>query len=309
MLHQIGIRKMDKQVIEISNDDFTLSIKQGFLCITNQIEQRKIPLDMILSVIISSHNAIISKNSVISICKNGGNIIFCDKKYNPNAITLSCQGHWLISQRINWQINSSIPLKKNLWKAIIVQKISNQALIVKNFDPENIAIEKLKQLAKTTLSNDSKNNEAQAARIYFKALFGNDFIRDRDKNDINILLNFSYIVLRSMIARAVVGSGLLSCLGIKHCAKTNTMPLVDDLMEPFRPIADKLVVEEISKLEDSQNIILSPEIKRRLTHIISYRVKVAKGEMPLNEALSIFINSLVKSFEHKKILIEFPKIL
>ena len=302
---------MDKQIIEINNDDFTLSIKQGFLCITNKSEQ-KIPLDMILSVIISSHNAVISKNSVISICENGGNIIFCDKKYNPKAITLSCQGHWLISQRINWQINSSAPMKKNLWKAIIIQKISNQALILKNFDPKNKTIEKLKQLAKTTLSNDSKNNEAQAARIYFKALFGNDFIRDRDKNDINILLNFSYIILRSMIARAVVGSGLLPYLGIKHCARTNTMPLVDDLMEPFRPIADKLVVEELGNLgnlENSKEVILSTEIKRRLARIISYPVKVEKGEMPFNEALLIFVNSIVKSFENKKILIEFPKIL
>lgn len=300
---------MDKQIIEVSNDDLTLSIKQGFLCITDNFKQRQIPLDMILSVIISSHNTMLSKNSVISICKNGGNIIFCDKKYNPSAVTVSCQGHWLISQRVNWQISASVPLKKNLWKAIIIQKISNQALMLKNLAPENVAIQKLRQLAKTTLSNDSKNNEAQAAHIYFNALFGNDFIRDRSKNDINILLNFSYIVLRSMMARAVVSSGLLPYLGIKHCSKTNTMPLVDDLMEPFRPIADKLVVEELSKLENPQNIALSSEMKRRLTRIIGYPVKVTKGEMPLNEALSLFINTLVKSFEHKKVLIEFPKIL
>ena len=87
------------------------------------------------------------------------------------------------------------------------------------------------------------------------------------------------------------------------------MPLVDDLMEPFRPIADKLVVEELSKLENPQNIVLSSEMKKRLTRIISYPVKVTKGVMPLNEALSLFINTIVKSFEHKKVLIEFPKIL
>ena len=300
---------MDKQIIEISNDDFTLSTKQGFLCIASKFDQRNVPLDMILSIIISSHSTMLSKNAVISVCENGGNIIFCDKKYNPNAIAVSCQGHWLTSQRANWQIYSSVPLKKNLWKAIIIQKINNQALILKKFAPENAAIQKLKQLAKTTLSNDSKNNEAQAAGVYFKALFGNDFIRNRDKNDINILLNFSYIVLRSMMARAVVGSGLLPYFGLKHCSKTNTMPLVDDLMEPFRPIADKLVVEEVSKLENPQNIVLSPEMKRRLTSIITYSVKVSKGEIPLNEALLLFINTLVKSFEHKKVLIEFPKIL
>ena len=87
------------------------------------------------------------------------------------------------------------------------------------------------------------------------------------------------------------------------------MPLVDDLMEPFRPIADKLVIEELRNLGNLQDIVLSPEMKRRLTHIISYPVKLAKGEMPLNEALLLFINTLVKSFEHKKALLEFPKIL
>lgn len=300
---------MDKQIIEIGSDGLSLSIKHGFLCITSKSEQKQVPLDMVLSIIVSAYDTVISKNTVISICENGGNIIFCDKKYNPSAITLSCLGHWLISQRINWQINASVPLKKNLWKAVISQKINNQAIVLKNFDPENSAIQKLKQLARTTLSDDSKNNEAQAARIYFKAFFGNDFIRDREKIDTNILLNYSYIILRSMIARSVVGAGLLPFLGIKHRSRTNTMPLVDDLIEPFRPIADKLVLKEINKLNKLQNIELTPEIKRRLARITVYPVKVAKGEVPLSEALHIFVNSLVKSFEHKKVSLEFPKIL
>ncbi len=300
---------MDKQIIEISSDGFSLSVKHGFLCIMNKAEQKQVPLDMVLSIVVSAHDTIFSKNSLISICESGGNIIFCDKKYNPSAITLSCQGHWLISQRINWQIMASVPLKKNLWKMIITQKINNQASVLEDLDPENGAVQRLKQLSKTTLSDDSKNNEAQAARIYFKELFGNDFVRDREKIDINILLNYSYIVLRSMVARSVVGAGLLPFLGIKHCSKTNTMPLVDDLIEPFRPIADKFVLEEMKGLKNSRFVELSPEIKRRLARIIVYPVRIEKGEVPLNEAMHIFVNSLVKSFECKKVLLEFPKIL
>ena len=297
---------MDKQIIEIINDGFTLSVNRGSLRIANSSGQKDIPLDTILSIVISAHDTIFSKNFIISVCENGGNVIFCDKKYNPSALTLPCFGHWLISQRINWQIGSSVPLKKNLWKEIISHKINNQALILEKFDPEHVEIPRLKQLAKTVLSNDSKNNEAQAARIYFKALFGTDFVRDRDRNDINMLLNYSYIILRSMVARAVVGSGLLPFLSLKHCTKTNTMPLVDDLMEPFRPIADKLVIEEMNRM-DKRNIELSPEIKRRLACIINYPVEVEKGKVPLNEALLVFVNSLVKSFEQKKMLLEFPK--
>lgn len=302
---------MDKQIIEISRDDFYLSLHRGFLLLKNDelhIE-RNIPLDNILAVVFSAHNATISKNLINAVCADGGTVIFCDKSYTPNAITIPYTNHWLMSSRIKQQLGCSVPLQKNLWKNIVQHKILNQAAILEHFFPDNQNVERLKRLAKDTLSNDSRNHEGQAANIYFKSLFGHKFIRDRLNNDINILLNYAYMVLRAMTARAIAGNGLLPYIGIKHCNKMNQLPLVDDIMEPFRAIADKIVFEELTKLVNIDHIELTPEIKRNLTTIISYPVDTNKGTLSLNDAIYGFVSGLVTSYETKKVNLQYPKIL
>ena len=302
---------MDKQIIEISNDGFKLSLFRGFLVVVNVEKniKQEVPLDNILSLVLSANNVLISKNIINELCQRGANIIFCGKNYVPSAITVSTEGHWLVSERIKYQIYCSLPLKKNLWKSLVQNKIWNQALIIEKFFEDSPAINQLNRLARDTLSGDTSNNEGQAARVYFKALFGKKFIRDRFESDINILLNYSYTVLRAIIARAVVGNGLLPYIGLKHCTRTNTMPLVDDLIEPFRAIADKFVFEELNKLVNIDNIELSPDIKRRLTQIISYPVETEKGTQSLSDAIYDFVGTLVKSFENKKVELKYPKLL
>ena len=300
---------MEKQIIEISNDGFSLSLNRGFLVIENKDIQTtaEIPLDNILSLLISANNVTISKNIINAVTDQGANIIFCGKNYVPSSITIPCVGHWLVAPRVQQQIDVSVPLRKNLCKSIVQNKIYNQAEVLAMFFPQNTNIARLKQLAKDTLSNDARNNEGVAASIYFKSLFGKNFVRDRLNDDTNILLNYIYIVLRAMVIRAIYGNGLLPFWGLKHCSKTNTFPLADDLMEPFRPWADKLVFEEINRLVDIQNIELTPEIKRRLTSLISTSVKTDKGCVSLNDAIFDFVGSLVKSFENKKVKLKYPK--
>lgn len=302
---------MDKQIIEIGNDGFKLSLFRGFLVVENVEKniKQEVSLDNILSLVLSANNVLISKNIINELCQRGANIIFCGKNYVPTAITVSTEGHWLVSERIKYQIDCSLPLKKNLWKSLVQNKIWNQALIIEKFFEDSPAINQLNKLARDTLSGDTSNNEGQAARVYFKALFGKKFIRDRFESDINILLNYTYTVLRAIVARAVVGNGLLPYIGLKHCTRTNTMPLVDDLIEPFRAIADKFVFEELNKLVNIDNIELSPDIKRRLTQIISYPVETEKGTQSLSDAIYDFVGTLVKSFENKKVELKYPKLL
>ena len=299
---------MEKQIIEISNNGFSLFLHRGFIIIENKDISLKteIPLDNILSLVISANDLILSKNVINAITEQGANVIFCGKNYVPSSVTIPCEGHWLIAPRIQQQIECSQPLQKNLWKSIVQNKIYNQAKILDFFFPNHKSIMRLKQLAKDTLSNDARNNEGVAASIYFKSLFGKNFVRDRLSGDINILLNYAYIVLRAMVIRAIYGNGLLPFLGLKHCAKTNTFPLADDLMEPFRPLADKLVFEEINRLVNVQDIELTLEIKRRLTGLISIPVKTDKGCVSLNDAVFDFVGSLVSSFEDKKVKLKFP---
>lgn len=302
---------MDRQIVEIVNDGFALSVHRGFIVIEHKEKQIKqeIPLDNILALVLSANSVVVSKNVVNSICEQGGNVIFCDKTYLPSAITMPYTGHWLIAPRVKQQIECSKPLQKSLWKSIVQHKILNQALVLEYFFPEHNNIERLKQLAKATLSNDSKNNEGVAASIYFKSLFGKHFIRNRLNNDVNILLNYTYTVLRAVVARAIAGSGLLPYLGLKHCTKTNPLPLVDDLIEPFRAVADKIVFEELNKLVDITNIQLTPEIKRNLTKVITFPLQTSKGCMSLNDAVCDFVGTLVTSFEYKKVALKYPDIL
>jgi CRISPR-associated protein Cas1 len=301
---------VDKQIVEISSDNIQLSLSRGFLEIRNNETgiKNEVPMDNILSLVLSSNNIMLSKNIINAVCEQGGNIVLCGKNYSPTSIVMPYVGHWLAAPRIREQIDSSLPLRKNLWRNIIQNKISNQALILEYFFPQNENIEKLKRLSRKTLSNDTRNNEGQAAKIYFKSLFGKNFIRDRDSDNINILLNYTYMVLRAMVARAVTGNGLLPYLGIKHCTRANPMPLVDDLIEPFRSIADKIVFEEISKLIHIDKINLIPEIKRNLTKIVSYPVNTYKGCVSLCDALYEFTDSLVESYENKKIMLKYPSI-
>ena len=299
---------MIKQVVEISSDDFILSLFRGFLCITDKQKDQKykVPLDSILCLIISAHNTVISKNITNALCENQACIIFCDNKYIPNAITIPVAGHWLTASRIRTQIFSSEPLRKNLWKKIVQYKIENQCKLMSLIKPESIQIPRMEMLLKTVKSDDAQNNEGLAAHIYFSELFGNKFVRNRDANDINLFLNYAYTVLRAMVARSVCANGLLPYLGLKHCQQSNTMPLVDDLIEPFRPIADKVVIETFESCSETKE--LTPEIKRNLTSLTNVSVGTPKGKLPLSEAINDFVLSLVKSYENKKVLLKCPKL-
>lgn len=299
---------MDRQIIEISNNGFFLSLYRGFLVIENEKKQKQeIPLDNILSLVLSADNTVISKNIVNAIIEQGGNIIFCDKKYLPSTIAVPYTGHWLTSHRIKQQIDCSRPLQKNLWKSIVQHKILNQAFVLEYFFPDNKNIERLKILAKDILSDDARNNEGMAAALYFKSLFGKKFVRNRMNPDINILLNYAYTILRAMVARAVSGNGLLPYLGLKHCGKTNSLPLVDDLIEPFRAIADKLVFDEVNKIINTDNIELNVEVKRNLAKLIVFPAITGRGVVTLDDAIYDFVGSLVSSFEDKKVLLKYPQ--
>lgn len=302
---------MDKQIIEISNNEINLSLERGFVKIENKEKtiSTKIPIDNILSIVFSAENSIISKNIINAVCENGGSFIMCGKNYLPTSIIIPYTGHWLVSSRIKKQISSSLPLNKNLWRQIIQSKIYNQALVLEHFFPNHNNLERLKKLSKEVLSNDSRNNEAMAAKIYFKSLFGKDFIRDRMGENINILLNYCYIVLRASVARGIAGNGLLPYLGIKHCMKSNPLPLVDDIIEPFRPIADMIVFKVINDIVNIDKVELTPEIKRKLTTIISYPVNTKKGQLSLSDAIYDFSNSLVDSYETGKVKLSFPEII
>ena len=230
-------------------------------------------------------------------------------------------GNTLQSERYRHQVDASEPLKKQLWQQTIKAKIRNQGQLFKQLGLND---EALKNYATKVLSGDTTNEEAQAARHYWKYLFSSNklpaaianigngvgeesFTRDRLGMPPNPALNFGYTILRSATARALVGSGLMPTLGIHHHNKYNAFCLADDIMEPYRPFVDKLVVEINNENPDEDT--LSKETKAKLIGVISMDVSMGEFKSPLMIALSQTTASLSKCFEGKEKLIKYPTLI
>lgn len=294
---------MIKQTLYFSNP-YHLSAKLKQLVITNketgEVKERVIED---LGFVIIDHQEISFTQSVMQeLAENNVAVVFCDKTHHPSSMLFPLDGNTLQTERFRSQIDASEPLKKQLWQQTIKAKINNQAELFKRLGKND---EALKRYASKVLSGDSTNEEAQAARHYWQNIFGNErFIRDRFGMPPNPTLNFGYTILRSATARALVGSGLLPTLGIHHHNKYNAFCLADDIMEPYRPFVDKLVVELKNESDDYHK--MSKEIKARLIGIIGMDVMMEGNKRPMMIALSQTTSSLVKCFEGKEKKIVYP---
>jgi CRISPR-associated protein Cas1 len=210
-------------------------------------------------------------------------------------------GNYLQSGVIKTQIDASLPFRKNIWKQIVEMKLINQAKSLELCKKASLAGKFIK-IAKTVKSGDSTNREAYGARLYWKELFGKDFIRDRDADGINAMLNYGYAVLRASVVRALCSAGLLPSFGIFHDNKLNPFCLADDFLEPWRPLVD-VVVFQFSK----ENIAeLKPEIKKRLADILWVKLKTIEGNSPLFQAVHYMCSSFTHALGSKKAEIDIP---
>ena len=229
-------------------------------------------------------------------------IVVLGSNYLPSGIFYPTNPHYLHKQKINLQIQSSKPLEKRLWQQVVKAKILNQATILSYFTTDDE--KQLFELAKKVSSGDKENLEAQAARKYWQRLFGLDFRRNFESAGINSMLNYGYAVLRAATARAIFASGLHPAIGIHHSNQENAFCLVDDLMEPFRPIVD-FVVKKIA--EENKNIEeLTPEIKKSLTKILNLDLTTCAGTTPINNCLTKLCQSFVRSLENQEANLDFP---
>ena len=212
------------------------------------------------------------------------------------------QGNTTQGETLRNQLEAGEVLKKTLWKQIIEAKIKNQAALLNKMGKEGSI---LKPLYTNVKSGDSDNREGIAARLYWTALFGSDFIRDRNIPGTNALLNYGYSVLRAAVTRALVSSGLFPALGIFHHHRSNAFPLSDDLMEPFRPFVDEIVFELTTQDETE----LSTATKSRLIRVLYVDTYFSKVTRPLSVGLSMTMASLAKCYakEQKKLVVPLLK--
>lgn len=291
-------------IIDVDGVGFFLCIKNG--CLTAIKENRELlyvhPSD-VSSII--CHGTSQSFSSAFMVCCAEYNIpvIFCDKKHLPISISLPVNQHTKTFQRMMLQMETSVPTKKQIWQMIIKEKLKNQAEHVGFYGNRKIQ-EKIMYWCNLVKSGDTTGCEALGARLYFSAIFGQSFKRHED-DVTNILMNYIYTVLRSCIARQVNAAGLNPFFSIFHSNKENPMALIDDLIEPFRPLADRYVVliKELYKGESC----LTPDMKRQAIMITKHDVYFEGVEQELQVALKNYIYSYIAVLGKEKKKLAIPE--
>jgi CRISP-associated protein Cas1 len=278
---------MIKRIIEVSNKAY-LSLKDFQLVIKKEDSEHKIPLEDVGVIVIESWEVSISQRLLVEIAHQEITLLICDEKHLPVWLYHAFSGHTQSAKYLINQVNISQVARKQLWQRIIQSKIKNQWLVLDTVWKDWTA---LKNIASEVKSNDSDNREWFAANIYWKLLFWEDFNRRKDWVIINTMLNYGYALLRASIARWVVSSWLHPSLGIFHSNQFNAFNLVDDLIEPFRPLVDKIVIEILSSVNTTQNPELTPEIKRKLLEILAKDIIWNWQKLPILVAINYYTSS------------------
>ncbi len=289
-------------MLEFASDGLSLSVLRGFLRIKKEGDEiGRVPLDDIQAVILTARDLTVSRRLMSALIERKAIVVFCGQNYHPESILHSLSGHYASAGVLADQIDASQPLKKRLWQQLVIAKIRAQARCLLVRDGCDDTIVKILALAKGVKSGDPDNREAQAARLYWPALMGQDFRRDQSALGVNSALNYGYAILRAGTARAACAAGLHPSLGVQHSSRVNAFALVDDLMEPFRPLVDRIVWRLCQ--EGADLLDLTPDIKRRLAAVLEEPMHGPSGETNLSGALQYLAQSLAKTLggEAKKL--------
>jgi CRISPR-associated protein Cas1 len=265
---------------------------------------KTIPVEDIGVMILDNKQITITHGLIEALLANNCALITCDSNRMPSGLHLPLSANTLQSERFTAQIEASLPLKKQLWQQTIQAKIENQAHVLDKCG--NVPVGNMLKWASDVKSGDSDNLEGRAAAYYWKNLFADieNFTRGREEVPPNNLLNYGYAVLRAVIARSLVASGLLPTLGIHHHNRYNAYCLADDIMDPYRPFVDKLVVEIVDSGTDFQE--LTKEIKIKLLNIPVLDVEINGQRSPLMIAAGQTTASLAKCYLGESRKIAYP---
>ncbi len=296
------------QVVELSNPRVNLRKRRGHLeVITEEGRIHKLPFHQLAAVLVTGPEVSLTKQVMLSLMEANIPLVLCGENYHPTGLMVPYAQHHRTVEVLKLQIETSQPLRKRLWQTIVQGKIRNQAEVLYQIGaPE---ADKLSHLADKVLSGDTTNQEGVAAAIYFRQLFEPDFVRDRHTYGVNSFLNYGYAIVRAIIARAVVGSGLQPALGLGHTNLRNPYCLVDDLMEPFRPLVDRLVFDGVmTQGWNKEEGRLTPKIKEVLVGSIYTDLAWGTVVSPAVTAVMQLCYDLIESFRQKRNLLTIPTI-
>jgi len=260
-----------------------------------------------IGILLLDHPQITITNALIAdLNQNNVAMISCNAQHLPFGLMLPMFSHHAFTEKMYQQLESSLPLKKNLWQQTIVAKISNQAALLRQ---NNIDDKKMQYYLGLVRSGDPQNVEGRAAAYYWDYLFGTNakFIRDRNGESPNPLLNYGYAILLAIVARALVASGLLPAVGIHHHNKYNPWCLASDIMEPYRPFVDRIVLKILSEHPDIEE--LTSEIKKKLLQIPVFDILIDGNSSPLMVGVQRTTASLSACFEGSSRRLLYPEFI
>lgn len=293
---------MIKRTIDISQASY-LNLKNRQL----QIDQHgetvgTVPVED-LGILILQHPAITITQGVLLACqKNNVAVVFCDERHLPYSTLLPIsEGHQLHNKVLQQQISITQPTRKRLWKEIVQEKIRQQMLTLDRF---HLNSRPLEWLVKRVKPGDPDNCEAEAAQRYWRTLMGETFIRDRDANDSNQLLNYGYSIIRAMVARALVGTGLHPALGLFHHNQYDGLALADDLMEPLRPWVDTVVFQQ---LQQNPEVMLDQSSKKVLLSLLEQMVLWERQKTPLLVTSHLIAARLKQCYSNPRLRLHWPQ--
>ena len=291
------------RIVEIADDRRHLFVNRGFMVVRDTEGERKelgqVPLDDIAAVIANAHGITYTNNLLVALAERGAPFVLCAANHNAVGMLLTLDGHHVQSKRIEAQIKASLPMHKRLWAAVVKSKLEQQAAAL---EAAGAPTAPLSALVRKVRSGDPDNIEGQGARRYWNLLFGSSFRRDQDGDGVNALLNYGYTIIRSATARAVVAAGLHPSIGLHHSNDGNPMRLVDDLMEPFRPIVD-LKVWQLQHAGEEQ---VTPETKRALVRILYDDMQSSAGATPVIVCMQRLATSLAQVYLGERERLELP---
>jgi len=302
---------MIKRTLYFGNPAY-LSVKNSQLCIRKSDaksgldETHSVPIEDI-GILIADHTQVTFTHTVITaLQENNAVIIWCGPNHLPLAMTLPLMANDTYTQKVRYQIEASEPLKKQLWKQTITAKIQNQANLLRILGYKTLHLDKM---IPRVSSGDTENYEGQAAAIYWQQILEKyEVTRGRDEGGPNALFNYGYAILRAVIARNLVGSGCLPVLGIHHTNKYNAYCLADDIMEPYRPIVDRYILDYLrdkSEIKDD----LTMEDKSYLLKIPVLDISIQGKDSPLMVGAQRTTASLVKCYQGTARKILYPDLL
>jgi CRISPR-associated protein Cas1 len=292
---------MIKRTILIENKS-SITTKNQQLVIKSEVRESSIPIEDIGFLVLDNAEIYLSIPAMNLMIENNTAVIICGNNHLPNGMFLNLNSHHIQQEIFKNQINATIPLKKQLWQQTIVEKISNQGILLEKITKNKNHFE---FLSSKVLSGDTTNMEGVAAQQYWKDFFEVNFKRERFGDYPNNFLNYGYAILRAATARSLSGSGLLNTLGIHHKSKYNAFALADDIMEPFRPLVDEKVHEIMQEYEEQE---LNTKIKSELLQILTTTVYFKEEKSPLMVGLQKTASSLQQCYTGDRKKIKYPKL-